>query len=938
MHYNDLRTAGYASLRHHDPTFDVKYRLVSFACRIGGPDRGNGQGIDEFGILQGVRPNWGGEETHGDILNWGMWRVDPQTPSGGTTDKSGGPGGNARPIPGWAQTWASISQSSASYPDPDPNTTQSQTSTTLGVKPARAVNAGTTRDTWKADVRFETKQVPLPPLVDGIPKGVAGITCFGTEEYHQEDLFVPCLPNVLISPHHLGTPTLGTTVYDLLGDDSADTVRKAKLQTLTRVFEIGDPNAPDGVLQALCGPIGKHALAHQMGQTRGGTNSRGAFSDEGDGGGPWPSQTIGLASNAAGGPLQVGSKTDKHGFSFTEDGDCINSLHLSTNAYFYRDTTFDAPLAFADVWDPPSSSGDWWETLLRYDPHSGHGHPKGLRTGLWRWETKVPFRYPKTGGKGEPSDEGGLTRTQPFGSENTFKFASSEPTTKQPSDEPGTMPDGEHVTVTDPATDDQPVIPFNVKAIIGEAGSKGSSDEGGPLDERTGLPGAGVGGVGTVVGDQQIFQQQIFLPNAPVPQPQPQASRFNATNLTPLATLNQIQVPGIGFRAVPRSMGANDQRYSTSWTPNDAEISDALRPVVARWEAVGAENPDGSYQYFDRPGLGRYGSSASGGLYVMPGTTDVLQVNDGTQPLTFPNLTLGLYQTSLGFGTPTRSGLPGSGFNVRLSGSTLVVDTTDGNGATTSTEQIWPATNLSPCFYGDGTDGTVTFDGSTAVAGWTRSGSTYTADRDTYFSGATVNNGVTLVTNAYRVHVNGTLTNHGNINNDGASSSTTGTLNTGKPSNTAAPDSFGGSGGAGAVGGPAATRPAASAGTIRAMPWAILGAVASFGSSGLTFPTGGAGGGAGTTVSGGRGGGCMVIAAKQLITDGTISCDGAPGVADNALGHTAGGGGGGGWIVLAYGPSSAVGGTVHAYGGAGGAAVLGTPGQPGVAGTVVLLC
>lgn len=63
--------------------------------------------------------------------------------------------------------------------------------------------------------------------------------------------------------------------------------------------------------------------------------------------------------------------------------------------------------------------------------------------------------------------------------------------------------------------------------------------------------------------------------------------------------------------------------------------------------------------------------------------------------------------------------------------------------------------------FGDGSDGAATFDGSTAVAGFSRSGSTYTATRDTYFTDATISTGVTVKPSGYRMFGTGTLTMNG---------------------------------------------------------------------------------------------------------------------------------------------------------------------------------
>ena len=81
--------------------------------------------------------------------------------------------------------------------------------------------------------------------------------------------------------------------------------------------------------------------------------------------------------------------------------------------------------------------------------------------------------------------------------------------------------------------------------------------------------------------------------------------------------------------------------------------------------------------------------------------------------------------------------------------------------------------------FGDGSDGDATCDGSTAVTGMTRSGSTYTTTRDVYFQNLTINLGKTLKPNGYRIFVQDTLTVNGTIERNG-NSGTNGTSNTGQ--------------------------------------------------------------------------------------------------------------------------------------------------------------
>lgn len=66
-------------------------------------------------------------------------------------------------------------------------------------------------------------------------------------------------------------------------------------------------------------------------------------------------------------------------------------------------------------------------------------------------------------------------------------------------------------------------------------------------------------------------------------------------------------------------------------------------------------------------------------------------------------------------------------------------------------------------YVGSGADGNVTFDGSTAVTGTSRSGSTYTLTSDRNFNNVTVNKDVIVLGRQYYLQIKGNLTNKGTI-------------------------------------------------------------------------------------------------------------------------------------------------------------------------------
>ena len=159
---------------------------------------------------------------------------------------------------------------------------------------------------------------------------------------------------------------------------------------------------------------------------------------------------------------------------------------------------------------------------------------------------------------------------------------------------------------------------------------------------------------------------------------------------------------------------------------------------------------------------------------------------------------------------------------------------------------------LSRFIYGDGSDGVVTISATTTLS------------RDMYYSTLTVNSGVSLNTGGYKIFVSDTLTNNGFIANNGTN------------------------GAAGTAGNGAAS------GTLR----------------------GGANGGAGGAVNsglgggGGGGGGFVVISARIIVNNGTISANGGNGGngSGNALAASAPGSNGSS-IDYGYGGSGGQGGT-----------------------------
>lgn len=285
--------------------------------------------------------------------------------------------------------------------------------------------------------------------------------------------------------------------------------------------------------------------------------------------------------------------------------------------------------------------------------------------------------------------------------------------------------------------------------------------------------------------------------------------------------------------------------------------------------------------------------------------------------------------------------------------------------------------------FGDGSDGAATFDGSTAVTGCTRSGSTYTAAKDLAFTTATFTSGVTLDlsggTAGFELNCSvalvGPASGTGTIrcNGNAASGGTGGAaLTTSSPIGSSS--GLGASGiqnlgqaggspgtwqtsfkaGAGGASGASATNAGAAGGTgslltdaqASMVTWIDIRRGRTLTNTVLAGGGGGASGGGTLGVAaggGGGGGGGWGRVNARLITNGAqlaIQANGGAGGAGVGGNAGGGGGGGGGYAILAHGggttPTGIVSGTnLTAAGGAAGApAGTGSAGSPGGTGQV----
>lgn len=285
-----------------------------------------------------------------------------------------------------------------------------------------------------------------------------------------------------------------------------------------------------------------------------------------------------------------------------------------------------------------------------------------------------------------------------------------------------------------------------------------------------------------------------------------------------------------------------------------------------------------------------------------------------------------------------------------------------------------PQSVTSSGLFGDGSDGACTLDGVATFSWANLVGSTYTVSRLVLASAITVNNGITLVPNGYRIFCTGTFTNNGTVTADGKNASGSGGgANSEAPANELVVGGGGGTGGTGAgqqgssfgypptstaqggacIGGAGGQSGNGNAGgaqqsgnssvqQILRPPMALI--------TGYGFNTnqhwaspgcGGASGGGDNTNAGGGGGGgggFVAIWTKALVNGatGTMTAKGGNG-ANGTGGNAGGGGGGGGGVVVAYtGSAWTNSGTMTAAGGTRGTgAGTGANGVAGNAGLVL---
>jgi hypothetical protein len=191
--------------------------------------------------------------------------------------------------------------------------------------------------------------------------------------------------------------------------------------------------------------------------------------------------------------------------------------------------------------------------------------------------------------------------------------------------------------------------------------------------------------------------------------------------------------------------------------------------------------------------------------------------------------------------------------------------------------------DVANAIYGSGEDGSVTLDGSSAVAGMSPSSQIYTMTRDMFFYNLTIGPSVHLKTSGYRLFVKNTLTLSGESRigfTEGFS--TPGSIMQGGSVSEAVTNSLGGS-----TTHRSATEPSPESGGssyYRQPIQAVRGYSITAGVAAPTFLRGGAGG------QSGEGGGIVILSARYIVVESGNAYISAPG--------TPGQSGGGGGVVI----------------------------------------
>jgi len=426
---------------------------------------------------------------------------------------------------------------------------------------------------------------------------------------------------------------------------------------------------------------------------------------------------------------------------------------------------------------------------------------------------------------------------------------------------------------------------------------------------------------------------------------------------------------GGGDLSADRSLAvAYGTTAGTAAQGNDGRLSDARTPTAHAASHAAAGSDPVTVTEAQVTGLVADLSSLSSGVASKADAAATTAALAGKAAIDLSNVTPATGRSALGLGTAavvntgTANGtVPLLGASGTLAVARLATGTPDGTKFVRDdgTLAVPPGGGLWPPFlFGSGVEGDVTFSANVDLP-----------QRDVFYGNLTINSGVVVRCQNFRIFVRGTLTLNGTI--------TAGAINNAIGSNGGAQWGNGitstGSGGAngssgagaassasglymGSKGGNGGTSGNGNAGGVAGTPQASFsgtdgGAYWHHGGIGVVEPWsptvpsakigggsgGGSGGGDGTNAGGGGGSGAgtLVVVANQVSGTGTLNAHGGNGAAGVA-GNAAGGGGVAGGTIILVTRSTSVPFALDVAGGTGGAgAGTGSAGSAGAAGTVL---
>lgn len=366
-----------------------------------------------------------------------------------------------------------------------------------------------------------------------------------------------------------------------------------------------------------------------------------------------------FAAMGASGPFHAGAMEDKHRLGVDADGQPMNSGHIATDAYFFRDASQDGPLLFEGAYPYPPSWPLLAKTHLTWDPAPAHAWMGGQRQGVWRWWTEVPY-CDSDDGDDPPPITPPTTPTSPPGPGGPGTPGPGGPTTpptRPPRNPPGRGGGGGPTTPTGPPSEPIPGGGDGprrgpVTAPTRGPGSRRSgftyydlvgADQGDPVPPPTSEGGRGKGAITVPTRGPGAFRDGPVIP---------QGGPARGRNLGPNGqgsdgmlrdgrrpagviervgegreTLGSYEIfhpmresfGALGFRPQLWVSGYPNFEHNPGLNATVYQGEERTRPQVVTLRAWGRQNQSGDWDYEERPRLSRArGGATKGGVVFTP--------------------------------------------------------------------------------------------------------------------------------------------------------------------------------------------------------------------------------------------------------------------------------------------------------------------------------